>query len=37
MGSNLGSNAVRIAVKDLDTNQRMLAILSKVLGQYQER
>lgn len=33
MGSNMGSRAIRIAVKDKETNQRMLNILEDVLGQ----
>ncbi len=32
MGSALGSHAVRIAVKDSETNQRMLQILANVVG-----
>lgn len=32
MGSTLGDRAVRIAVKDAETNRRMLEILSKIAG-----
>ena len=32
MGANLGSHAIRVAVKDAETNRRMLEILNAVLG-----
>ena len=31
MGANLGSHAIRVAVKDSETNRRMIPILSAVL------
>lgn len=37
VGSGLGTHALRLAVKDRDTNRRMLAILSRVLGTEQLR
>jgi histidinol-phosphate/aromatic aminotransferase/cobyric acid decarboxylase-like protein len=36
VGSGLGTHALRIAVKDRDTNRRMLAILARVLRQEDE-
>jgi histidinol-phosphate/aromatic aminotransferase/cobyric acid decarboxylase-like protein len=33
MGSGLGNHAVRIAVKDASTNERMIRILSQVVNQ----
>jgi histidinol-phosphate/aromatic aminotransferase/cobyric acid decarboxylase-like protein len=32
MGAELGDRAVRVAVKDAATNQRMIAILSRIMG-----
>ncbi len=37
VGSELGTHALRLAVKDRDTNRRMLAILSRVLREQGER
>ena len=36
MGKSLGSNAVRIAVKDAETTNRMIAILGKVLRRVEQ-
>ena len=36
MGKSLGPNAVRIAVKDAETNNRMVAILEKVLSRVEQ-